>query len=131
SGPAGGGKRTFERLRAGTDFMQDLGAVLRRMAEQHAAQGAQLLETHISWVLLDGEFAWKLKKPVHLEFADFSTLERREHFCHEELRLNRRLAPELYLGVVPVTGTTDAPILEGQGTPIDFAVKMRRFPQAQ
>lgn len=111
--------------------MQDLGAALRKIAEQRSAQGAQLLETHISWVLLDGEFAWKLKKPVKLEFADFSTLQRREHFCHEELRLNRRLAPDLYLDVVPVTGTTAAPILEGQGTPIDFAVKMRRFPQEQ
>jgi uncharacterized protein len=111
--------------------MQDLGAALRTMARQHADRGSQLLETHISWVLLDGEFAWKLKKPVALQFADFSTLQRREHFCHEELRLNRRLAPELYLDVVPVTGTIAAPVLEGQGTPIDFAVKMRRFPQEQ
>jgi uncharacterized protein len=111
--------------------MPDLGAALRTKAEQHAVRGAQLLETHISWVLLEGEFAWKIKKPIHLEFADFSTLERRQHFCHEELRLNRRLAPELYLDVVPVTGTIDAPLLGGRGTPIDFAVKMRRFPQDQ
>jgi uncharacterized protein len=112
-------------------MMQDLGAALRIMAQQHAPRGAELLETHISWVLLDGKFAWKFKKPVVLEFVDFSTIQRREHFCHEELRLNRRLAPELYLDVVPVAGTTQAPVLEGPGAPIDFAVKMRRFPQEQ
>ncbi|MGH7202356.1 MAG: AAA family ATPase [Planctomycetaceae bacterium] len=99
-------------------------------AHRHGGGDAmELLETHISWVLLTGTAAYKVKKPVRLPFVDFSSLERREFFCREELRLNRRLAPELYLEVVPITGTPDAPRLEGAGTPIEFAVKMRRFPQ--
>jgi aminoglycoside phosphotransferase family enzyme/predicted kinase len=95
----------------------------------HPAQGIELLQTHISWVLLAGDFAYKIKKPVDLSFADFSTLQKRERFCHEELRLNRRLAPKLYLDVVPITGMPESPQLNGAGRPIEFAVKMKRFPQ--
>lgn len=86
-------------------------------------------ETHISTVLVAGEFAYKIKKPVRFDFADFSTLEARRFYCHEELRLNRRLAPELYLEVVPITGTAAAPRMGGRDAPIEFAVKMRAFPQ--
>jgi len=86
-----------------------------------------LVETHISWVLLTETFAYKLKKPVRLAFVDFTSLARRKHFCEEELRLNRRLAPTLYLGVVPVCGTGHAPQLHGPGEAIDYAVCMRRF----
>lgn len=71
----------------------------------HPAEAVELLETHISWVLLAGDFAYKMKKPVSLGFVDFSTLEARRRCCEEELRLNRRTAPDLYLGVVPITGT--------------------------
>jgi aminoglycoside phosphotransferase family enzyme/predicted kinase len=85
------------------------------------------IETHISSVLLAGEFAYKIKKPVDLGFLDFSTLQRRRHFCEEELRLNGRLAPQIYLEVVPITGTLDRPRLGGGGEAIDYAVKMRRF----
>ena len=74
----------------------------------HPVERVALLETHISWVLLTGRFAYKLKKPVALGFLDFSTLEARRAACEEELRLNRRTAPDLYLEVVPVTGTADA-----------------------
>jgi uncharacterized protein len=84
-------------------------------------------QTHISVVFLAGDFAYKVKKPVRLSFLDFSTLERRRHFCDEEVRLNRRLAPDVYLGVVPVTGDGR---FEGQGEPIEWAVKMRRLPQS-
>jgi len=84
-------------------------------------------ETHISWVLLAGTQAFKIKKPVRLGFLDFSTLESRRHCCEEELRINRRLASALYLAVVPITGTADAPCLGGEGTPIEYAVQMRRF----
>lgn len=84
-------------------------------------------ETPISWVLLCGALAYKIKKPVRLAYLDFSTLERRLHFCQEELRLNRRLAPALYLDVVPVKGTLAAPRLDGEGEPIDYAVRMRRL----
>ena len=70
----------------------------------HPVEHIQVLETHISWVILTGPFAYKIKKPLDLGFLDYTTLQRREFFCHEELRLNRRLAPEIYLEVVPITG---------------------------
>jgi hypothetical protein len=89
-----------------------------------------LVETHISWVLLAGEYAYKIKKPVTLPFLDFATLAQRRTYCEIELRLNRRFAPALYLDVVAITGTPDNPQLGGDGTPIEFAVKMRRFDEA-
>ena len=95
----------------------------------HPVERVALLETHISWVLLTGRYAYKLKKPVSLGFLDFSTLEARRAACEEELRLNRRTAPDLYLEVVPVTGSETAPRLGGAGPAIDYAVKMREFPQ--
>jgi hypothetical protein len=90
-----------------------------------------LIETHISSVLLAGDCAYKLKKPVNFGFVDFSTLLLRTHFCAEELRLNRRTAPQLYLDVQPVTGTLDAPQVGGAGEPIDHLLRMRRFDPAQ
>ena len=89
---------------------------------------AELIETHISWVLLTGDLAYKIKKPVALPFVDYSTVEARRHFCEEEVRLNRRLAPGLYLGVAQVTGSHGAPEIDGAGSVIDYAVRMRRFP---
>ncbi|MBC8119172.1 MAG: AAA family ATPase [Burkholderiaceae bacterium] len=89
----------------------------------------EVIDTHISSVLLAGAYAYKLKKPVDLGFVDFSTLARRHHFCDEEIRLNRRSAPSLYLDVVPITSSpTDAkPRIGGEGAPLDYAVRMRRF----
>src|SRR5204862_7991397 len=87
------------------------------------------VETHISYVLFDAGVAYKIKKAVRVAFLDFTTLAAREFFCREELRLNRRLAPAIYLDVIPITGTIDAPILAGEGPPIDYAVKMRAFDQ--
>lgn len=89
---------------------------------------AELIETHISWVLLAADTAYKIKKPVHLPFVDYSTLPARRHFCEEEVRLNRRLAPTLYLGVTHITGTPDAPEADGAGPVLEYAVRMRRFP---
>ncbi len=88
------------------------------------------MQTHLSTVLLAGGHALKLKKPVRWPFADFSTLDRRERFCREELRINRRTAPALYLDVLPITGTRDAPRVGGAGTVIDWGVWMRRFDEA-
>src|SRR5260221_8556363 len=88
-----------------------------------------VLETHISYVLLTGRYAYKLKKAVDFGFLDFTTLAARRHFCEEELRLNRRLAPELYLDVVALTGSIDAPVVGGDAPPVEYAVKMREFPQ--
>jgi len=89
----------------------------------------EIVETHISWVLLAGDFAYKIKKAVNFAFLDFSTLEKRRHYCEEEMRLNSRLSPQIYLAVVAITGNGDAPKLDGTGSAIEYAVKMRRFPQ--
>ena len=79
-----------------------------------ARAGAHCVETHISWVLLAGDDAYKIKKPLQLDFLDFSTIERRHAACLEELRINRRTAPGLYLRVVPITGRLDAPAIGGE-----------------
>ncbi len=95
----------------------------------HPCQQIQVLETHISWVVLTGPFAYKVKKPVDLGFLDYTTLERRHRFCLDELRINRRLAPHVYLGVVPITGTPEAPLMDGPGEAFEYAVKMHQFDQ--
>ena len=95
----------------------------------HPVSGFEVLETHISWVLLTGSYAYKIKKPVDLGFLDFSTLAKRRHYCHEELRLNRRTAPQIYLDVVGFTGRPEAPVVGGSGAPFEYAVKMVQFPQ--
>jgi uncharacterized protein len=87
-----------------------------------------LIETHISWVLLAGDYAYKIKKPVDFGFLDFSTLDRRRFFCDEELRLNRRFAESLYVDVVPITRVGAVARIGGDGEPIEWAVRMRRFP---
>ena len=94
----------------------------------HAVGAVSRIETHISHVLLTGAFAYKLKKPLNLGFLDFSTLDKRRHACEEEIRLNRRLAPDIYLGVVPITGTPGHPRINGAGEAFEYAVKMRQFP---
>lgn len=91
---------------------------------------AECIQTHISSIILRGDVAYKLKKPVDFGFLDYSTLEKRRRCCLDEVRINRRFAESLYLGVVPVTGTVDAPVMEGEGEAIEYAVKMRRFEQA-
>ena len=89
----------------------------------------QVIQTHISYVLLTGDYVYKLKKPVNFGFLDFSTLDKREHFCHEELRLNQRGAPELYLDVLPITQAENQYQLGGAGQPVEYALKLRQFPQ--
>lgn len=93
----------------------------------HAVTQIEVVETHASWVLLTGEHAYKLKKPVNLGFLDYSTLERRRYACEEELRLNRELAPELYLEVLPITGSAQTPVVNGAGAALEYAVHMRQF----
>ncbi len=89
----------------------------------------QLVQTHISYVLLTGDYAYKIKKPANFGFLDFSTLEKRQHFCQEELRLNQRGAAELYLEVLPVTQAGEQYHLGGIGEPVEYVLKMRQFPQ--
>lgn len=93
----------------------------------HEVNYFKIIETHISWVLLTGCYAYKIKKPLNLGFLDFSTLEKRRHFCYEELRLNSRLTTDLYLDVVAITGTEKQPTFVNMGPPIEYAVKMRQF----
>lgn len=97
----------------------------------HEVTGFGVIETHISWVLLTGPYAYKIKKPVDLGFLDFTTLEQRRDFCHQELTLNRRLAPQLYLDVIAITGSESSPRLGDEGNAIEYAVKMKQFDQPQ
>lgn len=105
-------------------------ALLRSRAYPHPTGPITLVETHISWVVLTGSYAYKVKKPVNFGFVDFSSLQKRRHFCHEELRLNQRLAPDLYLDLVEIHGPAEQANVEGSGTVIDVAVRMRQFDQS-
>jgi aminoglycoside phosphotransferase family enzyme/predicted kinase len=96
----------------------------------HAAKTVHLIETHISWVLLAGRYAYKIKKAVNLGFLDFTDLSARHFYCEEEIRVNRRLAPRLYLDVVAIAGSPQQPVL-GAGPSIEYAVRMRRFASAR
>jgi len=93
----------------------------------HGVKDVRVLETHISWVVLTGDYAYKIKKPVDLGFLNFTSLAGRKYFCEEELRLNRRFAPEIYLEVVPI-GHVDGRWVVGTEPAIDWAVRMRQFP---
>jgi len=93
----------------------------------HPAGAVRHIETHISHLLLTGPYAYKIKKPLNLGFLDFSTLDRRRFCCEEELRLNRRLAPDVYLEVVTLNGEVSAPRVNGPGPVLEVAVKMRQF----
>ena len=89
----------------------------------------QLVQTHISYILLTGDYAYKVKKPVNYGFLDFSTLDKREHFCHEEIRLNQRGAADLYLEVLPITETAGQFRLGGSAEAVEFTVRMEQFPE--
>lgn len=112
---------------------------LRRIVESlctkeafdHPVGRFEIIETHISYVLLTGRYAYKLKKPLNLGFLDYTSLEKRKFYCEEELRLNRRLAPGLYLAVAPITGDESAPRVGEGGLAIEYCVKMRQFPREQ
>lgn len=110
----------------------ELAARLRDAALARGEADVQLLHTHISWLLLAGDMAYKIKKPLTLDFLDFGTLAQRHAACLQELRLNRRTAPGLYLDVQPITGSWHAPVIGGPmgdaGPPLEWAVRMRRFP---
>jgi aminoglycoside phosphotransferase family enzyme len=96
---------------------------------RHLPNEVIAVETHMSWVFLAGAFAFKLKKPVHYEFLDFTSLKDREFMCREEVRLNARLAPGIYLGVVPLHLDSQGQFtLKGDGPIADWLVKMKRLP---
>jgi aminoglycoside phosphotransferase family enzyme/predicted kinase len=107
--------------------------IVNRLVDQLKAQSGhqpEVIQTHISFVILTQDYAYKLKKPVDLGFLDFSSLAKRKHYCERELLLNRRTAPQLYLDVVAVTGSPEQPELGGDGEAIEYAVRMRRFPDS-
>jgi len=97
----------------------------------HPVDGFRVIETHISWVILTGSHAYKMKKPVDFGFLNFTELASRKHFCEQELHLNQRMAPDLYVQVLPITGTSEAPVIGGDGEPIEYLLQMREFPQSQ
>lgn len=104
--------------------------LLSNRAFNHPTLQLGLIETHVSWVILTGKYAYKIKKPVDFGFLDFSTLKKRKHFCEEELRLGQLFAPEIYLAVVPITGTIEHPQINGDTGPIlEYAIKMCEFSQ--
>lgn len=110
----------------------EIAQLIQRLSSASAcpypAAAVEIRQTHISAVFLAGDFVYKVKKPVRLSFLDYSTLALRRHFCDEEVRLNRRLAPDVYLGVVPITEESGTLRFEGRGEPLEWAVKMRRLP---
>lgn len=107
-----------------------LRALRRPGIYEDGAEEVHVIETHMSWVFLVGQHVYKLKKPVRFPFLDFTALKAREENCLEEVRLNRRLAPHVYLGVVPLVEKADGSLsLGGEGEVIDWLVRMRRLPQ--
>lgn len=95
----------------------------------HATSGFEVIQTHLSWVILTGKYAYKIKKPLNLGFQDYTTLEKRKYYCELELALNKRLAPQIYLEVVKITGSIQNPHLDGTQEPIEYALKMNQFSQ--
>jgi len=89
----------------------------------------ELVQTHVSYVLLTGDYAYKLKKAVNFGFLDFSSLAKRQHFLQEEIRMNGAIAPEIYLEVLPITQAGDKFVLAGEGEAVEYVLKMRQFPQ--
>lgn len=108
------------------DFVKGL---LRPEVYPHPVAEIKLVQTHISYVFITGDFVYKIKKPVNFGFLDFTTLEKRKHFCEREVVLNKRLSPEIYLGVEPVTTDGKRFFINGPGEVIEYAVKMRQMPQ--
>jgi len=112
---------------------EPLNGLLCASAWPHPVTQIQVVETHISWIVLTGTWAYKIKKPVKLDFADFSTLEKRRHFCQEEVRLNRQYTEGIYDSVVPVSLTDRGIVVGGSNDNadvIEFAVKMSQFPSS-
>jgi len=120
-------KEGRDKVRAFRDLVQDL---MRPDALPHPTGRVELVQTHISWVFLTDEFAYKVKKPVNFGFLDFTTPQLRRHFCHEEVRLNRRLSGDLYLGVLPIyLSERGYSFTQRHGEPVEHAVWMRRIPE--
>ncbi len=101
-----------------------------KLLPEQEHQSFKLIETHISSVIVGDEIVYKLKKPVDFGFLDFSTLEKRHFYCDEEIRLNRRLSPQLYIDVLPIYGSVQQPSLSGTGEAIEYMLRMKPFAQS-
>ena len=104
-------------------------ALLTAQPYPHRPHQVELVQTQMSFLFLTGDYVYKVKKPVNLGYLDYTTLEQRRHFCHQEVALNRRLCPEVYLGVVGITQERGIFFIEREGDPIEYAVKMRQLPR--
>ena len=107
-------------------------SLLKPTPYSHPCSTMELIETHISWIILTGDFAYKIKKPVNFGFLDFTSLSARKQYCEAELNLNSRSAPELYIEVLAITGDAAAPKLNAitnieQDGVIEYAIKMHQF----
>src|SRR5260370_32913189 len=109
------------------DLPQLIEALSDPQAYPYAVEKVEVRQTHISVVFLAGEFVYKVKKPIALGFLNFSTLALRHHYCEEEVRLNRRLSPRVYLGVVPIVANGDGVTVEGAAPAIEGAAKMAQL----
>lgn len=96
----------------------------------HVVTDFKVIQTHLSWVILTGQYAYKIKKPLNLGFQDFTTLEKRKHYCEMEVQLNKRLADDIYLEVLPISGAIEQPNFNQDGPAIEYAIKMKEFSQA-
>ncbi|TET41339.1 MAG: gluconokinase [Dehalococcoidia bacterium] len=103
-------------------------ALLESQAYPHKPQKIELVQTQMSFIFLTGEYVYKIKKSVNLGYLDYTTLEKRHFFCHQELELNRRLCPGAYLAVVPIVEEKGELCIEGLGKTIEYAVKMKQLP---
>ncbi|MCW8955485.1 MAG: aminoglycoside phosphotransferase, partial [Gammaproteobacteria bacterium] len=116
----------------GVDFQQQqqlIKSLSRADSYNHITEPISVIETHISWVILSGPYAYKIKKSLNLGFLDYSTLPLRHQCCEQELRINRRTAADIYLDCVPISGPVEHPHIGGTKDVIEYAVKMHQFPQ--
>ncbi len=122
-----------KRRKRGQGLMPQLPEMVQALLDPKAypdiSQGVELMQTQMSFVFLTDSYVYKVKKPVNLGYLDYTTLERRQFYCQREIELNRRLCPDAYLGIVPITQDGGNILAGGQGEVIEYAVKMRRLPQ--
>lgn len=102
--------------------------LIKPSAYPEPTKKVELLQTHISFIFIAEEFVYKIKKPVNFGFLDFSTLEKRKYYCEQEVELNKRLSPDVYLGVVRITDEDGSLLIEGKGDVVEYGVKMKKIP---
>ncbi len=114
-----------------TQLPQMVQALLEPKAYPEPTQGVKLAQTQMSFVFLTDSYVYKVKKPVNLGYLDYTTLDKRRFYCQKEIELNRRLCPDVYLDVVPITRRQGEFLIGGKGKAVEYAVKMRRLPREQ